>query len=888
MKKLSWIFLFLISIFIFDTAYANAYNFTKYVINSTGAESHQVDVWDAKIVTDVANCPNGNACIFVAARYENSTLEGTRFYATQVNELYNATVNWTACNLLNNATPPPIASRLSINLDSNDTHVYSPTVNTTIRMNFSTCASQSNFTLDNTTGHDIAFFDAGVNEPTRPDKFYIKRENITGGTNDTLYISTNSSGSYSWVPVQPEVNLTMNDISGVTTPTTNNSRFYLATNSGIFKCDNSIHNCSFSDTVNWTNVSNLTNITNIYATYLSDDVVFAARKTDGLYVSFNGGSTWVTHYNNSTVANWSGDFITGIDVEGTKVYISSFQSNLTKNSNFLENFEKTIKDCKHSNKYLLNSISKGGVSVGSISGSNISWTTYLNNGSNFFGNGVLGIHVVGNNLTIASYGATCNTGGLVIGTPIVSIEPESTTNANSHLMTKPILITNNLLDNINITNFSVTLDSALVKNCNPGAGCYYNSTCTNMTLNSSASCYVYIEANQSTGLTYNNTSNATVTFNYNTTGSGTILSANKTLKVHYDNSLYLGGYFTQVNDSAENCLVRWTGTAGVIGGWAFDFHTEITNASSSPALVRTLALYQGDLVAGGDFKVNTTTSVANNISRWNGATWFDVGNGTDNIVWTLAVNGTELFVGGTFSNVIQTDGKGLLVNYTAKWDGTSWSALGSGTDGSVYKLLFAGDSLYAGGAFNSPAANISRWNSTSGWSTIGASGANKPVYSLAFNGTDLYAGGTFTSISGVNVTRIAKWDGAAWSNFSSNDIGVGGAGVRAIAFNGTDMYVGGGFIAAGGVTASSLAKWNGTSWDNLSGGINSGFVFSFVKDGTDMYVGGQFTAVGGVTAYNISILNTSTYGWSNLSNSGTGPNNYVSSTLIAPSITITE
>jgi hypothetical protein len=44
------------------------------------------------------------------------------------------------------------------------------------------------------------------------------------------------------------------------------------------------------------------------------------------------------------------------------------------------------------------------------------------------------------------------------------------------------------------------------------------------------------------------------------------------------------------------------------------------------------------------------------------------------------------------------------VNRIAKWDGTSWSALGTGVSGSVYAFATYNDgqgmALYVGGAFN--------------------------------------------------------------------------------------------------------------------------------------------------------------------------------------------
>ena len=61
---------------------------------------------------------------------------------------------------------------------------------------------------------------------------------------------------------------------------------------------------------------------------------------------------------------------------------------------------------------------------------------------------------------------------------------------------------------------------------------------------------------------------------------------------------------------------------------------------------------------------------------------------------SLAVYNDELVVGGDF-----TTAGGIGANRTAKWNGSSWSALGLGTNNSVYALLNIGGELIMGGSF---------------------------------------------------------------------------------------------------------------------------------------------------------------------------------------------
>ena len=58
-------------------------------------------------------------------------------------------------------------------------------------------------------------------------------------------------------------------------------------------------------------------------------------------------------------------------------------------------------------------------------------------------------------------------------------------------------------------------------------------------------------------------------------------------------------------------------------------------------------------------------------------------------------NAGNVYVGGDFTHV-----DGLRVNHIAQWDGSSWSALGSGMNGIVDSLaLDSNGELYAGGTF---------------------------------------------------------------------------------------------------------------------------------------------------------------------------------------------
>jgi trimeric autotransporter adhesin len=93
--------------------------------------------------------------------------------------------------------------------------------------------------------------------------------------------------------------------------------------------------------------------------------------------------------------------------------------------------------------------------------------------------------------------------------------------------------------------------------------------------------------------------------------------------------------------------------------------------------VNALAVSGSTLYAGGDF-TTAGGSAANYIAQWNGSSWSALGSGMNSDVYALAVSGSTLYAGGDF-----TTAGGSAANYIAQWNGSSWSALGSGMNGAV-------------------------------------------------------------------------------------------------------------------------------------------------------------------------------------------------------------
>jgi len=290
-------------------------------------------------------------------------------------------------------------------------------------------------------------------------------------------------------------------------------------------------------------------------------------------------------------------------------------------------------------------------------------------------------------------------------------------------------------------------------------------------------------------------------------------------------------------------------------------------ASGAGATVLAIAFHPttGDMYIGGDFTSVAGVANTSRIAKYSFTTnsWSALGSGMDGSIIALAFDSSgNLYAGGGFNTA-----GGVTVNYIVKWNGSAWSALGSGVGSGVYAIAIdSSGNLYAGGNFTTAggvSANyIAKWNG-SAWSALG-SGVGATVRALAIDSSgNLYAGGDFTSPA----SYIAKWNGSAWSALGSGMSSF----VNALAFDSSgNLYAGGSFTTAGGVTVNRIAKWNGSAWSALGSGVSSSVYALAFDSSVNLYAGGSFSTAGGVTVNRIAKWNGSA--WSAL---GSGMNNTV-------------
>ncbi len=326
-------------------------------------------------------------------------------------------------------------------------------------------------------------------------------------------------------------------------------------------------------------------------------------------------------------------------------------------------------------------------------------------------------------------------------------------------------------------------------------------------------------------------------------------------------TLYAGGDFTFADGAGRNYLAALSTTTAT-NAPTFNLGTGFSN------LIRTLNLNGTTLYAGGDFiwYQGSTRNRAAALNATNGnmiAAWNPNANAS---VYTLSSSGGSVFAGGIFSFI----GGSANRNYLAKLDlgsnsVSSWNPnITAGT--SVSALAVSGTTLYAGGTFTSVSgttrnhlAALSTSTAVLDPSFLPTTGLNAGLNSLALDGTTLYLGGTFTTFGGQNRSRIAA------INTSTNAVLAwdpnANAQVSALTVSGTTVFAGGAFSLIGHpftrnrLAAIDLATNSLTSWNpNVNNQVN---VVETDASVTAVAIGGNFTSVSGTTRLYLAGVNKS-------------------------------
>jgi hypothetical protein len=343
-------------------------------------------------------------------------------------------------------------------------------------------------------------------------------------------------------------------------------------------------------------------------------------------------------------------------------------------------------------------------------------------------------------------------------------------------------------------------------------------------------------------------------------------------------ALYVTGGFSSIGGMTTNRIAKWTGSVwstlgggltGIVGG--FGETLEIFDDGSGEALY-----------VGGRF-TGAGGNPANRLARWRDGAWFAIPGGDFNAdvkalrVWQ-ANDTTRLIVGGNFDQRAGTDVR------LAGWDGTVWSTLADGFNGSILDLVTIDGGpfrsfLYVGGSFSHiggvQSRGIAYLDGGAGvWHAI-AYGLNSNPWALAVHeddqGRSVLAGGAFTYLqppAGQPASIVARHVVALtvcpappctdpdWHALDHGLVPPGARqewnSARAItqAHDGS-LIVGGSFQYdlpgdPEPTPVSFIARWDGDNWHPLGDGLNDRVRALITMPNGDIIAGGQFTHSGAV------------------------------------------
>ena len=353
----------------------------------------------------------------------------------------------------------------------------------------------------------------------------------------------------------------------------------------------------------------------------------------------------------------------------------------------------------------------------------------------------------------------------------------------------------------------------------------------------------------------------------NISGGGTGSLPNAVIKsIVFDSmcNLYLAGDINKIGSLSYNNIVKWDGNNFSSLGKGLNGQV-ITMYIDS----------QDNLYVGGSFS-EAGGITCNNIAMWDGTNWNTLGNplnpGLNSNVYSIVTGpNNSIYIGGDFSSTFDSL---ITLNYVTLWNGTAFSALGSGLPNSVYALASDSDSdsdLYAGG-FNIP---VSGWDGIN-WTILQDLSGNilEQIVNTMQIGPDsnLYIGGTIGTTGSFNIpntNNLVKFifDTNTWVPINNSS----GAGLDSQCYNlifGPDgnLYLGGFFsnltddsLVLNGVAKYILAT---STFVALGDGITGGGVESLRISPLDssIWIGGNFYQASnqyiyGITNYTNNFIN---------------------------------
>ncbi|MEE4295602.1 MAG: hypothetical protein V2J20_03175, partial [Wenzhouxiangella sp.] len=164
--------------------------------------------------------------------------------------------------------------------------------------------------------------------------------------------------------------------------------------------------------------------------------------------------------------------------------------------------------------------------------------------------------------------------------------------------------------------------------------------------------------------------------------------------------LYIGGAFDTAGGTPADNIVRFDTTKTDSFIW-------LEVGLGVDSTVAALAVSGSELYVGGAFSSAGARGM-NGVARFDtnqvisdtpNDGWSSLGGGVSSTIWAMTAIGTDIYVGGQFNQVGNISASRIAKFDTTKKGDQGWSALGDGANGTVRALTSVGTDLYVGGSF---------------------------------------------------------------------------------------------------------------------------------------------------------------------------------------------
>lgn len=225
------------------------------------------------------------------------------------------------------------------------------------------------------------------------------------------------------------------------------------------------------------------------------------------------------------------------------------------------------------------------------------------------------------------------------------------------------------------------------------------------------------------------------------------------------------------------------------------------------------------------------------IEHWNGTAWKQVPSpspdastkGGATLAAVAATSATNAWAVGNYYNPTKQQTLTLVLH----WNGTAWSQVASPSPGSVGLAFLSGiaatstGNAWAVGQYFGAAAyqtlvlhwNGSAWHQVASPDPGGSSHANSLAAVTATSGS-AWTAGSYVDSAGGSVTLIERWNGTAWHQVASPNLGTSFPGDvldGIAATSATNAWAVGSYCATTACPARKtlVERWNGTAWKHV-------------------------------------------------------------------------